>query len=70
MSAKTCKGTGHTAALRASGGGRSYTGNYKGPTPAGSGLQQRGAKERAFCPSELLLFNALRGREVNGEASQ
>lgn len=45
ISAKTCKGTGQTAALGASGRGRSHTGNYKGPAPAGSGLQQKGAKQ-------------------------
>lgn len=46
ISAKTCKETGQAAALGVSGGERSYTGNYKGLTPAGgSGLQQRGAKQ-------------------------
>lgn len=43
--AKTCKGTGQTAALGTSCGGRSHTGNYKGPTLAGSGLQERGAEQ-------------------------
>lgn len=63
QSAKTCKDNRLDSSTQSEWQGRSHTGNYKGPSPAGSRLQQRGKKAKLFVsPSSSSSMHGAEGK--------